>query len=43
MIGVRLQPAELQELDAWITARGNDISRPEAIRRLMREALDKPD
>lgn len=35
MIGVRLQPHELQKLDAWIDAQGGGLSRPEAIRRLI--------
>lgn len=43
MVGVRLQAGDLADLDAWIAARGEDISRPEAIRRLMRKALDQGD
>lgn len=40
MIGVRLQPADLAELDAWIAAQSDQLSRPEAIRRLMKAGLD---
>lgn len=39
MIGVRLQPDDLAELDAWITAQPEPLSRPAAIRRLMSAAL----
>lgn len=40
-VGVRLQPVDLEALDRWIEAEGTDLSRPEAIRRLMRSALDQ--
>ena len=40
MIGVRLQPASLAELDAWIIAQPDPKpTRPEAIRRLVEKAL----
>jgi hypothetical protein len=35
MIGVRLQPDELELLDRWILANG-EMSRPEALRRILR-------
>lgn len=40
MIGVRLQPAQLAQLDAWIDAQDDKPSRPEAVRRLLSAALD---
>jgi hypothetical protein len=43
LIGVRLQPADLAALDAWIAERVYvehiPMSRPEAIRRILREAI----
>ena len=33
---VRLQPEDLAALDAWIAARGDNPSRPEAVRTLIR-------
>ena len=37
---VRLQPPQMAELDAWITAQPDPKpSRPEAIRRLVEDAL----
>ncbi len=42
MIGVRLQPNQLADLDAWImkeAAAGRSLSRPEALRRLASEGL----
>ena len=36
---VRLQPAQLAALDAWIAHQGAQLSRPEAIRRLLEQAL----
>lgn len=40
LIGVRLQPDQLADLDAWIRARADDgLSRPEAIRQLVEAAL----
>lgn len=41
MVGVRLQSDDLARLDAWIERRGDGLSRPEAIRRLMRYGLDE--
>jgi Arc/MetJ-type ribon-helix-helix transcriptional regulator len=41
-ISVRLPPSDLASLDAWISARPEPRpSRPEAIRRLLAEALGK--
>jgi len=42
-INVRLQPAQLAALDKWITARGEPITRPEAVRRLLSDALSAKD
>ena len=39
LIGVRLQPDQLAEIDAWATAQEDSPSRPEAIRRLVSGAL----
>jgi hypothetical protein len=39
LVGVRLQPNELGKLDAWIVDQDDAPSRPEAIRRLLDEAL----
>ena len=36
MIGVRLQPDDLELLDLWIKANGGDMGRPEAFRRILR-------
>jgi hypothetical protein len=36
---VRLQPAQLAALDAWIARQDARLSRPEAIRRLVEQAL----
>jgi hypothetical protein len=36
VVGVRLQPSDLEALDAWIASHEGDQSRPEAIRKLMR-------
>jgi hypothetical protein len=36
---VRLQPAQLAALDAWIARQNAQLSRPEAIRRLIEQAL----
>lgn len=41
LIGVRLQPAQLAALDAWIAVREPRPSRPEAIRLLLAEVLDE--
>lgn len=39
MIGVRLQPDQLAALDQWIAAQDDKPSRPEAVRRLLANAL----
>ena len=40
LIGVRVPPAGVAELDAWITKQKDpDLSRPEAIRRLVEIGL----
>jgi hypothetical protein len=36
---VRLQPPQLASLDAWIAEHESDMTPPEAIRRLVKEAL----
>jgi hypothetical protein len=38
-IMVRIRPKELSELDGWIKRQDDKPSRPEAIRRLMQQAL----
>ena len=38
MIGVRLQPGQLAVLDTWAAEHGG-LSRPEALRRLMKRGL----
>lgn len=38
-VNVRMPPDELASLDAWIDAGGEQISRPEALRRLAMAAL----
>jgi hypothetical protein len=38
-IMVRVQPAELASLDAWIKHQPDALSRPEAVRRLMEIGL----
>ena len=40
LIGVRLQPAHLKALDAWVAKQKPPVTRPEAIRALLAEALD---
>jgi hypothetical protein len=35
LIGVRLQPADLELLDLWMAANG-EMSRPEAMRKILR-------
>ena len=37
---VRLQPAELDQVDAWRQQQDGEPSRPEAIRRLVRKGLE---
>lgn len=39
VVGVRLHPDDLAALDAWIEAEDRFLSRPEAMRRLLRTAL----
>ena len=39
LIGVRMPPAALAELDAWIKKNALDLTRPEAIRRLVELGL----
>jgi hypothetical protein len=39
LIGVRIRPSALKALDGWITRQGDEPSRPEAIRRLVDQAL----
>ena len=42
LLGVRLQPDLLAALDAWVDAQqGQKPSRPEAIRIILREAMEK--
>ncbi|WP_313231138.1 hypothetical protein [Sphingobium yanoikuyae] len=36
LVGVRLQPDDLELLDLWIAANDPDASRPEALRRILR-------
>jgi hypothetical protein len=40
LIGVRLQPRHLKALNAWIAKQKSPVSRPEAIRALLAEALE---
>jgi hypothetical protein len=39
LIGVRLQPAKLAALDAWIAKQDAPLTRPEAIRAMMETML----
>jgi hypothetical protein len=40
LVGVRLQPLPLSQLDTWIARQGDpDLGRPEAIRRILDKAL----
>jgi hypothetical protein len=39
LIGVRLQPPDLSALDKWIEGQDSNVSRPEAVRRLLKAAL----
>lgn len=41
MIGVRLQPEELAQLDAWIAEQPIELTRPAAIRRIMEKLWAK--
>ena len=43
LVGVRLQPRTLSDLDSWAFGRPELISRPEAIRRLLEASLAKRD
>lgn len=38
LIGVRLQPNDLELLDLWIAANDKLLTRPEAVRRIIRQA-----
>jgi hypothetical protein len=42
LIGLRLQPLLLADLDRWIARQRDEPSRPEAIRRLLVLGLPKP-
>ena len=42
LIGVRLPPDELAAVDDWLSGQREPLSRPEAIRRLIKIALKKP-
>jgi hypothetical protein len=39
LVGVRLQPPQLKALDAWIGRQPTKMSRPEAVRKLIANAL----
>ena len=39
LIGVRLQPRDLKDLDDWIRGYGKPQTRPEAVRQLVRTGL----
>lgn len=39
LVGVRLQPDQILALDKWIGNQEEDVSRPEAVRRLMVKGL----
>jgi hypothetical protein len=39
LVGVRLQPPQLKALDAWIENQPKKMSRPEAVRKILAEAL----
>jgi hypothetical protein len=41
-IVTRMQPDQLLRLDAWIAEQDGELSRPEAVRRLVDKALDAP-
>ncbi|MFT3811059.1 MAG: hypothetical protein QM698_14180 [Micropepsaceae bacterium] len=42
LIGVRMSPEALADLDAWIAKQKQPLSRPQAIRLLVTHALKKP-
>lgn len=39
LIGVRMQPFDLAQLDSWIASDGRGLTRPQAIRRLVELGL----
>jgi hypothetical protein len=39
MIGVRLPPDQLSALDSWIEHQPDELTRPEAVRRLIERGL----
>lgn len=39
LVGVKIPPDELAEIDAWIGRQPKEMSRPEALRRLAKIAL----
>ena len=39
LVGVRLQPPQLNALDSWIATQPKKMSRPEAVRKLLASAL----
>ena len=41
-VQVRLQPDMVAMVDAWIAAQAKSVSRPEAIRLMLKELMDKP-
>ena len=41
LVGVRVPPDELADIDDWISGQREPLSRPEAIRRLIKIALKK--
>jgi hypothetical protein len=40
-IGVRMLPDQLEQLDAWIASQAGEMTRPEAIRRLVSLGLPR--
>ena len=40
-VGVRFPPSDLAALDRWIAAQGEDLTRPEAVRRIVAKATSK--
>ena len=42
-VSVRMERADLSALDAWAAAQPDTPGRPEAIRRLVKRALSRPD
>ena len=39
LVGVRLQPPQLQALDAWVEDQPKKISRPEAVRQILAKTI----